>query len=555
MGADRRLRTRFRAAIRELTGQSRTPPRVQRPVAGRQGYAGAQGGRLFADWNAMLTSPDQEIRWFVTTLRARARQLVRDNSNAAGFVNELANNVIGPDGILLQAAVTAGDGSKVDRAICKKIEAAWAEWGMPENATADGYESWIDFQRTVIRTIAIDGEVFIRKLKYFDNPFAFSLQIIDADLVDESYSRPASAGQNEIRMGVEVNRFNRPVAYHVWSRHVGDMGPRERFRISADEIIHRFIRTRANQPRGVTWFAPVLVDLHYLDGYEFAELQAARISAAKMGFILNKGKEAVDSFEFDPANRKTMEVDPGVIDELLPGQEFAMFDPSHPSNAFKDFTKTILRGIARGLNMAYTTLTGDLEAVNYSSIRAGLLSERDHFRYLQGWLGIHVHRLVYRDWVAMALLSGALQLGSRIASKFFAVKWRGRGWKWVDPVNDLTAAALAIALGLDTRSRLAAEHGRDFEENVEEIARELEFADSMGINVSESGHVPIALPADGKNDDGQQDGSSPNDTSEPDDTSSDDSSDATPIQRKRAGDRSRQIRALKLALTILERAA
>jgi capsid protein len=101
-----------------------------------------------------------------------------------------------------------------------------------------------------------------------------------------------------------------------------------------------------------------------------------------------------------------------------------------------------------------------------------------------------VHRVIYREWLQMALLSGALRLDSRISSNYYAVEWRPRGWKWVDPVNDLTAAALAIALGLDSRQRLAAEQGRDFEEIVLEIKQELEFADAQGVDVS--GEMPAA---------------------------------------------------------------
>jgi len=510
-------------------------------------FSGAQMGRLTEDWSPYNQSPTQEIQWALVTLRARARQLVRDNAHATGFVNELANNVIGPDGILLQAKVKSA-GGRLDKKTNDAIEAGWREWGMPEHATADGYESWTDFQRSVIRTIAIDGEVFIRKLRYFDNPFGFSLQIIDADLVDETLNRPAKDGQNEIRLGIEINRWGRPVAYWVRRDYPGDFGRAipgasrnttdRHDRLPADEVIHKFIRYRANQVRGVTWFAPVMLNLHYLDGYEFNELAASRVNAGKMGFILNKQADAIAAFDplAEGRTTRTMDVAPGLIEELLPGQEFAEFNPTHPSTAFKEFTKTVLRAIARGLGMAYTTLTGDLEAVNYSSIRAGLLSERDHFRMLQRWLGVHVHRVIYRDWIGMALLSGAVRLASRIASNYHAVEWRPRGWKWVDPVNDLTAAALAIALGLDSRTRLAAEQGRDFEEVVDEIADELEYAESIGIDVSGAPPAPRAAP--------QPTDSDPRDAG----PKGDDENSASVV-------RQRQVRALRLALSIIERQA
>lgn len=513
-------------------------------------FAGAQNTRLTFDFTAGLFSADQEIRYDLATLRARARRLVRNNSHASGFVNELANNVIGPDGILLQSKVRTRLGDLV-KATNDEIERGWREWGMPENCSADGHDDWVELQRLVIKTIATDGEVFIRRLKYFGNEFGYALQILDADLVDENLNRVAEPGRNAIRMGVELNSWNRPVAYHTWTRHLGDQGVRERVVIPAAEMIHLFVRYRPNQSRGVTWFAPVLLNLHYLDGYEFSELTAARVSAAKMGFIKNMQPEAIAAYTPPKkGEQRTMDVEPGVFEELDPGQEVEMFDPKHPSTAFKDFTKTILRAIARGLNMSYTSLTGDLEAVNYSSIRAGLLSERDQFRSLQRWLGIHCHRLVYREWLDMALLSSAITVDSRLASDYYAVEWKPRGWKWVDPVNDLTAAALAIALGLDSRQRLAAEQGRDFEEIVEEIAHELEFADAMGVDVSGEAPTPASGPGRANEPPAKPDAPAIVDDTQNEDTSA--TAGARSASRVNARARDNKIRALKLALTLLE---
>jgi lambda family phage portal protein len=211
---------RAKAAFQAFaSGQSSTSRR-----SSFRSFSGAQYSRLTSDWTPYVQSPKQEVAYVLTTLRARARQLVRDNSHAAGFLTELANNVIGPEGIMLQAKVKTGGGKgDLHRGVNDAIEDAWTEWGMPENASADGYESWTDLQKTIIRTIAQDGEVFIQKIKYFDNPFGYSLRILDADLVDETYNRAPSDGTNEIRLGIEIDRWGRPVAYHVWTAYSGDL--------------------------------------------------------------------------------------------------------------------------------------------------------------------------------------------------------------------------------------------------------------------------------------------------------------------------------------------
>jgi capsid protein len=66
----------------------------------------------------------------------------------------------------------------------------------------------------------------------------------------------------------------------------------ERVPVDAAEIIHKFIQYRPGQTRGVTLFAPILLDLKMLDGYQQAELVATRMAAAKMGFLVQKNPGA-----------------------------------------------------------------------------------------------------------------------------------------------------------------------------------------------------------------------------------------------------------------------
>lgn len=480
------IRGRLSRAWKALAGDE--DARLQRHRAGLKSssFDGAQYTRLTRDlMGAQLLSADQEVGADLATLRARARKLVRNNSHASGFVNELANNIVGPEGIQLQAKVRNLQGDLVER-VNDEIERGWQEWGYPENCTADGHDDWTEVQRLIVKTLPTDGEVFIRRLPFFDNPFAFAIQILDADLLDDTFSVPAKNAANEIRMGVEVNAYGRPVAYHFWDRHPSEITSRRRVRIPASEITHLFVRYRPNQTRGVTWFAPVLLDVTNIDGYRQAELMKARAAASQMGFLVNKSPEAIAAYKPPEAgeNPKVFDVEPLTLAELPPGQEIQEFNPNTPSNAFKDFEKAILRSIARGLNISYTSFAGDLEAVNYSSIRAGLLSERDHYRGLQRWLSCHLHRTVYREWVSMALLSGAITLDTRLASDYAAVEWQPRGWKWVDPRNDLEAAKLALDLGLTTHAKLAAESGGDFEEHVDQLQHEAQYALSAGVDVS-----------------------------------------------------------------------
>lgn len=451
-------------------------------------FTGADTGRLFADWTAGNMSPDQEVRYQFKFLRARARELVRNDPYASGFVNEFANGVIGPDGVTFQAKNETRAGDLHDDTNFA-IEDAFAKWGAPEYCTADGRDSWLDVQWIAATTLPTDGEVFLRRLPGFDNEFGYALQFIDADLVDESYNVPAAPGRNEIRMGVEVDQWNRPVRYHVWSAYLSDNNGRRRERIPvpADQMIHLFVRYRPNQTRGITWFAPVMANLHYLSQFEFSFLQSMRAAAGKMVFIKNVSEAAIENWKApDPGVERTMEVEPGLISELLPGQEVDQFDPATPGDAYGAYTSTLLRSIARGLNISYSSLTGDLSQANYGSQRGGLLAERDQYRHHQRWLIAKLHRVVYADWIRQALLKGAVAVDSRLASDYMAVDWDPRGFAWIDPRADLEASEGELHLGINSRTRICAERGRDYEEVIDDLAREAEYAARAGVDVSGS---------------------------------------------------------------------
>ena len=62
-------------------------------------YSGASGTRLTLDWIATILSSDQEIRGNLRLLRARGRELARNNPIAQNFLKLLAANVIGHKGI------------------------------------------------------------------------------------------------------------------------------------------------------------------------------------------------------------------------------------------------------------------------------------------------------------------------------------------------------------------------------------------------------------------------------------------------------------------------
>ena len=316
-------------------------------------YEAAVINRLTSDWLNSCTSADSELYRDLKTLRGRSRDLCINNDYAKRFLKRTSTNVIGSNGIGLQIRATDGSGnllSNINNEILQQFN-AWSKLG---TCSVDGKLSWIDCQRLFLESVARDGEIIVRLVAGFNNQFGFALQFIEADHLDEDFNEQLADG-NYIRMGIEFNKWNRPVAYHLHQSHPGEVFKQSRDkkyqRIPADQIIHAFLVERPSQSRGVPWMHTAMPRLRMLGAYEEAELVAARVGASKMGFFVSPDGSGYVGAD-DGFGNKVMEADPGTFEQLPSGMDVKLFDPKHPNSSFADFEKSILRGIASGLDIS-----------------------------------------------------------------------------------------------------------------------------------------------------------------------------------------------------------
>ena len=469
----KRLGRAFRSGWKEITGR-----------VTRSAYDGADVNRLLLDWIAQARTADEEIRGDIQMLRSRARELARNNSYAKRYFRLLINNVVGPTGIRLQGRVRTGD--VLDKATNTAIETGWKEWAEGPVSVA-GKLTLRQFENLLVKTLACDGEVLVRYYRGHPvNRYGLALQFIDADMLDHRFNRPRRGSQNEIRMGVEIDEYGTPVGYWVWDQptSVRTSLTRKRQRIDAGDLRHIYMQDRPNQTRGVTWVHSVMVPAHMLDAYEQSEAVAARIGAAKMGFF-QKLPEAMTGGIADNAKVPArMDAAPGSLEVVADGYEFKGWDPDHPTSQFGPFVKQMLRKIASGFSVFYNVLANDAEGVTYSTMRSFALIERDDWRGIQQDVTDMWRRPLYREWLSMSLLTGALTLGTRNPNHYLAVRHVPRGWAWIDPEKEAKAANLSIGNGLNTRTAILAERGEDIEEVFRTLGDEIALAKKYGITLS-----------------------------------------------------------------------
>ncbi len=465
----------------------------------KRNYAGAAISRLNTSWSSHAQPAAWHIWQGLQALRARSREQYRNNDYARRFVRMCQQNIVGPTGVAMQSRVADANGEP-DKLAQQAIEDAWQAWSL--DCDASGQMTLPEMLRLIVATVATDGECLVRRIS--GGPYGVRLQLIDPERLDIRLNQVAPNG-NRIRMGVEVDKHGRPVAYHLLEEPV-DMYQSsysvvsKRERVPAENIIHLYLHEAIGQTRGVPWMASALVRMKNLHGYEEAAVVAARIGASKMGFFKaseGEGAAPMADDEDVETGEFIQDAEPGVFEVLPEGYDFTAFNPDYPHQQFPDFIKATLRGIASGLGVAYNGLANDLEGVNYSSIRAGVLEERESWKVLQNWLIDHFMRPVFLTWLDAQLSLGTLKVPTKSGllkalppekfEKFRKVTFQPRRWAWVDPQKDMDANASAIELGLKSRTEIIRDMGRDPEEVWTEIARENERLAELGIAQADGG--------------------------------------------------------------------
>jgi len=451
-------------------------PRKKKPTLMKREYSAANVSRLFNDFKDSNRSADSELQPVMRRLRNRSRDLARNNEYVKRYLYLLKTNVIGDRGFTLQVKAQNATGM-LDEIGNQAVEGSFKAWGKVGRCTVDGKLSWIDAQKMAIEGLARDGEVFIVKHRNTSFRDSFAIEFIEPDRVDETLSRQTSNG-NEIRMGVEFDKFRRPVAYHMLSYHPGDydyatssVSPKH-IRVPADRVIHLFMPIRAGQTRGEPWTAGALSALKQLAGFREAAVVNARVGASKMGFFTSP---AGDGFAADAMDQNVpiMDAEPGSFHQLPTGVSFTSFDPQFPSNEFDAFHKSVLKGIASGLGVSYTSLSNDLEATSYSSIRQGALEERDFYRQIQQFMMEHFVRPIYESWLESAMELNSFDIPMRQFDRFAdSSEFRGKAWSWVDPQKEMNAAILGLKNGILSLQDVASQYGKDVEELLGQIQRD-----------------------------------------------------------------------------------
>lgn len=485
---------------RELQSTRYSLAVMRRQTARRSAWEMASDSDLTADWNKTSQPINTELKGSLAKLRARSRDIAKNDPYALRFLKLAKNNVVGSTGFALQPRIKVRRGKETDLEACKAVAKGWKEFSKKGSFEVTGRLSRTQVERLITDSLIKDGEYILKLVEgaAAGNKFGFAVQMIDPAMLPIDYNVDLPNG-NKIVMGVEVDQYGRPQFYHFHSNESSGLSysynRRNYVKVPAKDIIHGFITEYVDQLRGIPHFAPVGFRMKMLDGYDEAEVVSARVAASKMG-IWERGENA-EEWGGDEGDDGDFidEVRPGGFEIGPEGYTFKPFDPTHPGGNFNSFRKGMIRSIAAAFGISYHTLGNDLEGVNYSSGRLGALEDRELWITLQSHLIDEVIEPIFNRWLERSLELGVLTLenGAILGGKegptkrlselerYKNVSFQGRRWPWVDPLKDIKAHGEAIDRRLTSVSNVIREQGGNPDDVFQEIADEQEKMKALGI--------------------------------------------------------------------------
>lgn len=423
-------------------------------------------------------SADSAVFIAGVSLREQARWLDENHDLVIGLLDKLEERVIGAHGIQVEPQPLGLDG-KLHEDFAARLSALWSEWSVRPEVT--GMFTRPEAERLALRSALRDGEVFTQLVRgpvpglAHSTSVPFSLELLEADFVP--FNLNSTTGQ-QIRQGIILNAWGRPVAYRVHKYHPANMAgfSADLKTIPAENMLHLAQRKRLHQLRGISLLHGVITRLGDIKDYEESERVAARIAAA-LGFYIKRGDGAsFNTDEFSPSGSKYRHFDiaPGMIfDDLAPGEDLGMVESNRPNVHLHEFRNGQLRAVAAGARSSYSSIARDYNGT-YSAQRQELVESYEGYNVLQQWFVGQHSRPVYRAWLAIALLG--LDIPPDVdRSTLYNATYLGPVMPWIDPVKEAESWKAIVRGGAGTEAEWVRARGQSPQEVKRQREREIHY--------------------------------------------------------------------------------
>ncbi|OPJ63695.1 phage portal protein [Clostridium chromiireducens] len=493
-------------------------------------------------WNALSSSPEEDIDLNLWVLRNRCRDLYNSPLGRSA-IQTTRTNVVG-SGLKLKSRIDFNFlGISEDEADEweQNVEREFALWAESVHCDSCKLNNFYEIQQLAQLTWLQSGDTFAvlkqdKPLPYM--PYGLRIALIEADRVSTPntlnnifsngiFAIEATADNgNRIVSGVEIDSNGAVVAYYICNRYpqsfyiMNNTVPLAWTRVEAfgkltgrRNILHLMESERPEQRRGVPFLAPVIEPLKQLTRYTEAELMAAVVTGMFTVFIKSKGPSSEIPFgsmipedQQVPGNDREVnyELAPGAINVLQPDEDVEIANPGRPNTAFDGFVNALCRYVGAALEIPQELLQKSFQS-SYSAARAALLEAWKMFRMRREWMSNSFCQPVYEEWLTQAVAMGRIRAPGFFDDPIVKKAWCGAEWNGpapgqLDPLKEISAAEKRIQNGVSTREQETMEiNGGNFDKNIQQAKREQRLMRESGLLEDSSSSLNQNTPKGGEN--------------------------------------------------------
>ena len=376
-----------------------------------------------------------------------------------------------------------------------------------------GLNNFYGLQQLAIKSWLMSGDAFALFKRYDPtkmNPYTLRIHMIEADRIATPTDMGSSVlgntvgknpkNGNKIFDGVEVDKNNQVVAYHISSIYPGQLlsEKNEWYRIPVigketelPNILHIMDAERPDQYRGVTYLAQAIEPLLQLRRYTEAQLMAAIIQSFYTAWIITEspsneiplnevgGGMTDDQPEEVSDSESEYELGPGTVVHLKEGEKIEFGNPNIPTAGFDTFYKEMCKQLGCGLEMPYDILVKEFNS-SYSSAKGALEEAWEAFKMRRVWLVDDFCQPTYEAWLAEAVAIGRIKAPGfftdpLIRDAWCSARWDGPAQTHLDPVKEATANKILVSQGWKTNEQVTREYyGGSYDKNTEALIKENE---------------------------------------------------------------------------------
>ena len=489
------LSKRFSGAMRVLRGRSHAMNTRQILEAARvgaifgrrgplnSGYDAGKTGRLREDWGTTTNVPYYELFGTQKKIRARSRELYKNDSTYRAAINVLVNRVVGT-GLRPRPRVVDFEG-KPNIIINKELEKHARRYLDTRSWDAGQRNSFIGAgQRLALKTQLISGDVILNAVNAKSgNYLPIAWQMVEIDRLDnskDSFQKTYEFSKNTKQTvhGIDLDEFGAAMAYHF----KGIERP-----ISAKNIIHSYLQERPEQYIGEPIGTAILdsvFDKHDIDeDYTIKSRAVAKflwwLSTLADKVPYSGDQDSDDVMSMDSLTMLRTEEKPDI---------FKM--PDNVSETIEPLLKMKKHDICSGMGLSYISVLLDMGGVNFAAasmndikehINMGVLREQFISSFCDPFWEKFVRTLVVEN-----KLTGVTP--ARFDADIYhytRCEWSADAREYADPSKTARARIENLKSGRISLTEDLAERGKDIVEHLDEIAKEREMMKDRGLNIEQ----------------------------------------------------------------------